>query len=210
MDKSPALLSINPNLSEDKLVETSLPHFDDPRKTDYLVMRAVSFSHEESLRLLNVTGVDYNGWTVYDPTFAYWEGVNLRQLQRNLGAEVMRARFMRCVFLQLSIDSDILTKRAFEVDDMSDADRADAREAGKRYGAGNIAAMLKALEPERDDGPGTGKVIKVDLSVTVSDAEVEAHMARKVGARQLLARFSANSEQFIDVDGKVIDDESAG
>ena len=199
------LYKIGSQTSDEEVVKSILPNFSDSRKVDFLVLRSVNFTTEEALKVVKIEKSVYEGWRVYDPVFVEWESVNLRQLQQHLGSEVLRAQFMRCVFLQLAIDSNLLQRRAFEPGTLDGEDRADARAAAKRYTAANIASMMRVLEPVSDNGPGSGKSMKIELTVDLEGSDIDSHIGKKVAARKLLAQFSVNKTEIIEADGQVIE-----
>lgn len=179
---------------EEQAIKSLLPSFDDPRKVDYLVMRSVNFTQAEACAVLEIHNSEYTGWLEYDPEFSDWEKTRLRTLQRNVGAEVLRATFMRCVFLQLAIDTQTLKKRFFDPDKMNKEDREDARDALRRYNASSIQAMERTLDPGKEDGPGTGKDIHVDLKIHVTEGDAQAVVNKRAAARSLLDQFSRGED----------------
>lgn len=178
--------------SDEQAVKSLLPAFRDTRKVDYLVLRSVNFTQPEACVVLGVSPSEYVGWLEYDPEFKDWETRQLRHLQRSIGAEVLRASFMRCVFLQLAVDTQVLKQRLFEPDLMDKQDREDARDAMRRYSAANIQAMEKTLNPDKEDGPGSGKDIHVDLKIHVSEGDAADVVSKRAAARSLLDQFSRN------------------
>ena len=192
------------NRADSELVKSSLPSFRDRRKVDFLVLRSVSFTTEEALQMVGVARSDYEGWKVYDQAFKLWEEEKVWELQKHVGSAVLRSRFMRNVFLQLHVDNELLTQRAFDPGSMSGDEREEAREAAKRYNASHVAQMLKVLDEdtvEKDEA-----TIKVELKVDVGAGGVESYIARKAAARLLLNKFS--KQNLIDNDsGTVLEDE---
>jgi hypothetical protein len=173
---------------------SGLPAFRDVRKTEYLVLRGVLFSHEEALQVIQVSEDMYNAWISIDDIFNSWAtGRSLRQLQYSMGPDVLRARFTRNVFLQMHIDNDLLTKRAFDVESMSEVERKEAAEAAKRYSAPNIAAMMKVLgegDVESNNTHSGETVVKVYLD----GQEVVSVEAKRAASKALIDQFTQRDD----------------
>lgn len=194
---------IKPN--DDKAALASrLPAFDNPKKTEYLVLRSVHFTHEEALVMCNTPYGVFQVWKDEDAVFAEWAvHKQLTQLQKNVGVDVLHAKFMRNVFLLLAIDTEVLTKRATNADELTDDERKELKDASNRYSAANINSMLKALEPEREQLGGSTSIGK--LTVIIGDKAVEDHDTAKAAARSLLNQFTRPTDDYIDADSKVIE-----
>lgn len=187
--------AIDPNDALQAAV-SGLPQFRDVRKTEYLVLRGVHFSHEEALQVVGINEGQYNVWIEVDDLFNSWaSGRSLRELQYSIGPDVLRARFTRNVFLQLQIDNEVLTKRVFAKESMSDEDRKEAFEASKRYSAPNIAALMKVLDRPDEDGKGGGGGNQpVEVKVYLDGKEVVSVEARNAASQKLLEQFTMRDE----------------
>ena len=204
IENLPAPYRLKSTTDEETLARALLPNFRDPKKTDYLVLRSVCFTHEEALRAIKIPQAYFEGWTTYDEDFRFWANENLRNLQKGIGNAVLRAQFMRNVFLQLHIDQEVLAQRAFERGSMDSDDREDAREAGRRYSASNIASMLRVLE---DDKIGGSKTVRIELEVDVSEGEAEAYLNSRVRAKKLLKDMEVQLEtdRVLDAESRVVE-----
>jgi hypothetical protein len=170
-------------------VASKVPAFRDVRKTEYLVLRSVHFSHPESLAILSLNEETYIGWLEKDTMFADWSlGKNLRDLQTRVGEGVLRSRFLRNVFLVSHIDSQLLSKRFFNPGSMSDDERKEAVEAMKRYSAPNIASMLKILDHE--DMGEAGQRPTVTFQITLEPDQVLSVEHKRAAAAALLQQFT--------------------
>lgn len=176
-----------------------VPQFADVRKTEYLVLRSVHFSHAEALAVTMVDAGVYDKWLSQDSDFRTWAGgKNFRDLQTRVANDILRSRFLRNVFLQLHIDEDLLQKRAFDPENMTSEERKEAFEASKRYSAPNIAAMLRVLDNDDSDGDDSKakKVFQLTVETNGGKPTTEDYRAT---ARMLLDSFTLKeSEDFID------------
>lgn len=185
-------------------VASRLPAFHDVRKTEYLVLRSVGFSHAEALQTTEVEPQIYEVWEQRDEDFKYWASTNLRDLQKNLADDILRSRFNRNVFLLLHIDHKLLHDRAFNPDAMTPEDRKDAAEAAKRYTAPNIAAMMKVLGEGGDDGVPTGQK-GVTVKVTVEGSEIVSVEAKIAASEALLKQFTVHESEALDGEYEVVE-----
>lgn len=186
--------------SDIEAVKSLFPSFEDSRMTDYLTLRSFNFTHEEGMSALGISNAVWGLWMLI-PEFKNWVNKDLRRLQRSIGAELLRIQFMRNIFLQMHIDAQILHKRAFESDEMTNDERLDARDAAKRYTAQNLQAMLKVVEEE--SGDKHGQIVEFKIKVDIGQTEAEEAERRKAQARKLLKDFKLKqtSQTMMTIDG---------
>lgn len=191
---------IAPN-DEIQALKAAVPRFDNPKKTEYLVLRSVSFSHEECLKLLDSSSAEYSGWLSEADEFGIWAvGSGMLHLQQGVGEGVLRAKFLRNVFMQLTIDSRVMTKKAMEMP-MTDDEQLDARDASKRYSAQNIVSMMRALDGDQDEKVAP-QVVNIQIDV---DHEVaQRYGDKKIMSQHLLEKFTKKSV-VLDETGRVIE-----
>lgn len=194
---------IEPN-DEIAALKASVPRFANPKKTEYLVLRSVSFSHEECMRLIDASNSDYTKWLSDGDEFGIWAvGSGLLHLQQGVGEQVLKAKFLRNVFLVLSNDSRILGKK--ERGELKTADEMkDAREASHRYSAQNIVSMMRALDGDVGGGVDgqTPQVINIQIEV---DSEVaERYGDKKILSQHLLDKFTRKTVT-LDETGRVVE-----
>ncbi len=187
--------TVNSVSDELATVRNMLPNFTDGRKTEFLVYRAARFSITEALRVLSVTTPTFNDW-LQDPVFYEWTNKHLFYLQSHIGAEVLKARFMRNAFLTMAIDSDLLSQRAMDPESMTKEDREDARDAAKRYDASKIVQMLKVLDPDLEKPREVGDV-NLELHVNVELSERDSVVEKRAQAKKLLETFTSSARQTI-------------
>lgn len=176
--------NVKTNLSDAELVKNMFPQFDDPRKAEFLVLRTC-LTIAEARSVVGITIGEYNQWRESDPSFLDWDINHLHRIQGPIAATILKARFMRNVFLTLHIDSELLAERAFMEDGMSKEHREEAAEAKKRYGPQGIAQMLKILDDSADPEAGNSHV-KVELDIKIDGDQVESYGIKKAKARALL------------------------
>lgn len=191
-------------MDEAEVLKTLLPDFKDHRKVDFLVLRSVNFTTTEALAAMEVPHYEYEHWIAYDEVFKKWALGNVRYIQHHVAAELLRATFMRNVFLQLGIDDKLLKMRAFTPDEMSPYEREEAKEAGKRYTAANVAAMLKVLEMESEKDGRAKEGTKIVVEISGSSEYVEEVTVRRANARKLADQFRTK-KHVVDVDSIVVD-----
>lgn len=177
------------SLSQEKLVDGMLPDFRDMRKKEFLVLRSSNFSVSEALAMCGATGQEYNLWKSNDKVFEDWAINHIWHLQNHIGHEVLLARFKRNVFLQMSIDTEVLAKRAYDPENLTDDERQDARAAANRYNAQSIAAIFKVLDPAVGQDMPQQAPVQVNLNVDVGLADIDQYTRRKTQAQQLLQQF---------------------
>ena len=199
-----ATYKVNTNLNDASLIAASFPQFDDPRKTDFLVMRTC-MSVAEARHLVGISTNEYNEWRNSDPAFYEWDVNHLWKIRGSIASVVLKARFMRNVFLTMNLDAELLAKSTFTPEDLNKDERDEAKEAKKRYGPAGIATMLKALDGAEEDSTGT-QHIKMELDIKIDDGDVAAYSVKKATARALLEWANRDSEHpnAIDAESKVI------
>lgn len=173
-----------------------------PRKVEYLGNRACGFSIREACNLSNISLSTLHKWRREDPKFAEFESNNLYELQKNVGPDIIRLGFLRCVKLFLKIDFRVLYRASLlglDIATMS-ADEAYGKGISNReftyickirseYGPAAMLAFHKALEPEsvKDDRGMFQQVV-----VVVDGKMLEGEAARAAAGKTLLKQFSAN------------------
>ena len=114
---------------------------------------------------------------------------------------------MRNVFLQLNIDSELLSKRMFMPEEMTKTERDEAGEAAKRYGPQGIATMLKLLDGAEDDDHA--QHVKVELDIKIDSSHKDAFSEKRAKARMLLdwahQQGSVSTGQIVEGESKVLD-----
>lgn len=204
MESYPLSLQVKADTNPEAAIDGMVPDFRDSRKKEFLVLRSSNFSITEALMMVGATSQEYNTWKSSDPVFADWAVNHIWELQHSWGTEVLMARFKRCVFLQLSIDSDVLAKRAYDPDSMTPADREDARAAAQRYNAQSIAAMVKIMDPGYNERRPERAPMQVELSVNVGLSDIEQYAERKAQARKLLQTFTDSSHHVDIIDAESV------
>jgi len=205
MTEIPLHMQVVSNGSKETVVDGMVPDFRDNRKKEFLVLRSANYSISEALAAVGAVSQEYNGWKNNDPLFADWAINHIWDLQHNIGTEVLLARFKRCVFLQLSIDSEVLAKRAFSPDEMTAEDKIDARAAATRYNAQAIATIFKVLDPRIGEEPVEKPAATIHLQVDVGLNDIEEYQHRKIQAKKLLQSFTETGGVVIDGDTGVVD-----
>ena len=204
MTEIPLHMQVVSNGSKETVVDGMVPDFRDHRKKEFLVLRSANYSISEALAAVGAVSQEYNGWKNNDPLFADWAINHIWDLQHNIGTEVLLARFKRCVFLQLSIDSEVLAKRTFSPDEMTAEDKIDARAAATRYNAQAIATIFKVLDPRIGEEPPEKPAAIIHLKVDVGLNDIEEYQHRKIQAKKLLQSFTETGGVVIDGEtGKV-------
>lgn len=192
---------IAPN-DEIQALKAAVPRFDNPKKTEYLVLRSVSFSHEECLKLLDSSSAEYSGWLSEADEFGVWAvGSGMLHLQQGVGEGVLRAKFLRNVYMQLHIDSRVMTLKAMELP-MTEDEKLDARDASKRYSAQNIVAMMRALDGDEGEGVTAPQVINIQIDVDHETAQ--RYGDKKIMSQHLLEKFTKKNV-VLDETGRVIE-----
>lgn len=192
---------IDPN-DEMQALKAAVPRFDNPKKTEYLVLRSVSFSHEECLRLLDSSSSEYSAWLSEADEFGVWAvGSGMLHLQQGVGEGVLRNKFLRNVFIQLTIDNRVMTKKVMD-QPMTEDEKLDARDASKRYSSQNIVAMMRALDG--DDSENVQAPQQINILVDVDHEVAQRYGDKKVMSQHLLEKFTKKSV-VLDETGRVIE-----
>lgn len=193
---------IEPN-DEIEALKSAVPMFNNPKKTEYLVLRSVSFTHEECLKLLDAGRDEYSGWLSEGDEFGVWAvGSGMLHLQQGVGERVLRSKFLRNVFMQLSIDSRAMTKKAMEMP-MTSEEMKDARDASGRYSAQNIVAMMRALDgASEDDRRQAPQVVQINIEVDKETAQ--RYGDKKILSQHLLDKFTRKTV-VLDETGRVVE-----
>jgi hypothetical protein len=192
--ETPLHMQVVAQTSKEALVNNMLPDFRDGRKKEFLALRSANYSITEALAAVGAVTQEYNTWKKNDPVFADWAVNHVWELQHNIGTEVLLARFKRCVFLQLSIDTDVLAKRASDPEKMTPDEKMDARAAANRYNAQAIATLMKALDPSVGQEAPAQAPVTFHLQVDVGLNDQEQYAQRKVQARSLLRTFKSDDK----------------
>lgn len=204
--QSQALLSklgsIDPN-DTSKALESRLPVFPDPRKMEYLLLKSLWFSHKEVLRITGMTPFEF-GALCTDKEFDYYvKGLGALSIRKGVGEDLLKAKFLRNVFVQLQIDAEILWKRLETPNLMTESERIEARASSSRYSAANIAALLRALDTTGEHIEETGTK-KIELNITLDGAVVQSYEGRKAAAKSLLDQFTHSNDVIDNDTGQVI------
>ena len=192
---------LDPSAEEEALL-SRIPLFDDPRKTEYLGYRGVGFNHEETLKLLDLRDGTVQTWTEKDPDFKLWATEKFRELQKNVGKDILRLQFARNMHLAMRIHSNVLNRFAFDIDNATDVDLELLKHFSRIYTPEAFSAMLRAtslLEANGlDDRPAQPNVnIHVQGDMIVDDA------ARRAASRQILHQFREKPVDIIE--GEIVD-----
>lgn len=156
------------------------------------------------MRLIDASNSDYTKWLSDGDEFGIWAvGSGLLHLQQGVGEQVLKAKFLRNVFLVLSNDSRILGKKGRG--ELKTADEMkDARDASHRYSAQNIVSMMRALDGDVGGGVDgqTPQVINIQIEV---DSEVaERYGDKKILSQHLLDKFTRKTVT-LDETGRVVE-----
>lgn len=189
-------------------VQSLIPDFTNPRKTDYLTYKAMGFSNREAEALAGIDNGSVRRWRKEDPKFIDWEE-RVHNIRVNVTTVLLESQFSRNMHLAMQLDFKLLRKAMFApngVEDLTDAEQKLLARATDRYKASDLLAFLKVIEPQRDQG-GLGG----DLNLTVNvngEAVVDVH-AKKAAARQLLDDFMVNQDAYNVIEGEIIDHSDA-
>lgn len=189
--------------SEEDILFSRIALFDNPRKSDYLGYRACSFSIREACRLTPISEAQVRKWRAEDPEFARFES-NIPELQKTIGADLLRGDFARNVKLFLKVDFQVLAKAAIMGLDVATMSAGEAVLAGlstrefeylktirKEYAPAAMLAFHKALEPEataEDRGMLQQVIVYVDGKLLSDEA------ARAAAGKSLLDQWKENKK----------------
>ncbi len=193
---------IEPN-DEIAALKAAVPAFANPKKTEYLVLRSVSFTHDECLRLIDATNQDYSKWLSDGDEFGIWAvGSGMLHLQQGVGEQVLKAKFLRNVFLVMANDSRILSQK--ERGELHTSDEMkEARDASHRYSAQNIVAMMRALDGNvGGDEERAPQVINIEIQVDPETAQ--RYGDKKILSQHLLDKFTRKTV-VLDETGRVVE-----
>ncbi len=183
------LAQVDP-FNAEQAIAAKLPVFDNPKKGEYLLYRAMDFSIREAVILVNISEKIVRRWRVMDEAFKDWEVNRLGELQGRLAPTLLTAQFMRCMHLSLTIDSQVLSKARFNgLDTLTENEYDWAKKASDRYKAQDLLALQRSLLPMREDGTGTGDV---NLTVNVGNDAIDHDRAYQLGVKDLLEKFRVN------------------
>lgn len=196
---------VDPFNSEQALA-SEIPAFDNWRKTDFLSYQAMGFSVREACALTGVTQGNVKRWRREDPNFAEW-CFKVPAMQKDISATLLSRQFSRNMHMALKLDSQIIQKAVLSphgIEDLTESEQKYLQRAADRYKTTDLLAMLKVLEPEREQlmGGDTHITVHVDGNAVVG---VEAE---KAAARELLKKFTANHDA-IEATSRVIDRDNA-
>lgn len=187
-------------------LRATLPSFKDPSKTEWLMYRSIGFSDREACRQSGIAPTKIELWRQEDPVFLDWESYKLLDLQRNIGATIVRNKLLRNMFMLMNIDAEVLTKRTYNKEDMTAQDYRELFEAGKRYSPTTIAQVLRLLMPV-ETVEEKQQQASVEITVPVDGDEIDIQIRRRAAARKLLSDFTQynNATTIIDVESKVVE-----
>ena len=161
----------------------------DYRKAQYLSWRASGFSVNEALDLTGIAFSTLLRWRHADQEFANFETKWLRELQKDVSRDLIHLEFMRNMRLALYRDFKVLFKAAYDLESLSPAEQAYLRIIRRLYTPQDMAVLERSLEPETDRSSTVNVAI-----INVDGKAVEDEAARRAAARDLLERFTVNSE----------------
>lgn len=190
----------------EQAIKARLPLFNNPRKAEYLSMRACGFSIREAAALAHVNQGTVGQWRKSDPDFASWESGELNYLQTNLVQIVAEAKWMRNFALVMILDGKVLQKAAFNRHGLTEFEQGYAKSASKRYDGQGAIAIQRAFGDAKADGDGD--TINVDKAIIIVDGrEVTSEEARRVAARKLLQQHTQTSKYLPEHQTEVIEGE---
>lgn len=190
---SPSGVEIDPwNIEE--AIKSQLPVLDQVEKLDYLLYRAVNFSIQESLQLINLNYNVLAAWRSTDPLFLSWEKERLPLLQSKVGPNLLWLQFTRNMRLAQKVDSDMLAKLAFRgPETLTKFEQELVKDALKRYGPGELGSFLKALNPGTTSEDPDGRGFTVNNYNLGQDA-IEKVLGDQALAQEVLKRFTVIDE----------------
>lgn len=175
-------------------VSSLLPVFSNNRKTEWLQLKSIGFSQKEASYMAGVDLSTVKGWKRDDPLFAEWEQKVLT-IRTRINNTLLDFNFSRNMYMALQFDFKLLRKAMFSpngAEDLTDMEQKLLLKATDRYKTTDLLAMLKVLEPERDQGNGGLNV--GEMHVHVDGDLVIAEAAKKAAATELLKQFLVNNE----------------
>lgn len=161
-------------------------------KMRYLSYRAMGFTVKEAAGLTDVTLSTVNSWRFNDPEFKEWEGRLIGELQKSMAGDLLRMEFMRNMRLAFNRDHQVLYKAACSLGGLTDREFAYLKMIRPLYQPSDLVALDKAVAPDLEGGRVTAT-----MTIEVSGAAVSDEHARRAGARQLLERFTTNTDLIV-------------
>ena len=143
--------------------QSVLPYYvDDTKKTKYLSFRATGFTPTEAMELADVTDRSVKRWRAADPEFKRLDTTDIAELRQTHGAAYHSAEFQRNLRAFMELDRKVLAHAHAIMSDGGELGMMDAAEQGylktirPLYSAGNLAAMIKAVNNGEGDEGITG------------------------------------------------------
>ncbi len=164
--------------------QSVLPYYvDDTKKTKYLSFRATGFTSTEARELADVTERSVKRWRAADPEFKRLDTTDIAELRQTHGAAYHSAEFQRNLRSFMELDRKILARAHQILRDGMELSSLDVAEQGylktirPLYSAGNLAAMIKAVNSGDEEGISgldfTEMVTKMSqIRVSVREASV--------------------------------------
>lgn len=163
----------------------------DKRKAAYLSWRALGFTVRESCDLTPCSFSTLLRWRREDEEFAEFETKWLRELQQGTAKDLLRLDFMRNMRLALYRDFKVLFKAAYDLHSLSARELTYLKIIRRLYTPQELVVLEKAMEPDSGDRPSSVTNIAI---INVDGKTVEGEAARRAAARDLLDKFTVNSE----------------
>jgi hypothetical protein len=132
------------------LVMAQIPAlFGDSDKATYLGFRALGFRARQALEFLGLELAILELWYEETPELKDFELERLGELQRNIGADIIRLQFLRNMTLFLFQDSRMVAKSLNEFNEMSNREFNYLKANRRFYTSGEFLNLQKAMEPEK-------------------------------------------------------------
>lgn len=125
------------------------PLFGSSPKATYLAFRSIGMTSKEALRVIRTPRTVLKEWRE-DELFTYIETEKLQDLQRSVGADVVRLKFLRNALMLYEIDSDVIRKAWDEgINDLSDREFQYFRQVRGSYNPADLLSLEKAVNPDK-------------------------------------------------------------
>ena len=161
-------------------------------KARYLSWKASGFSVRESARAAEVTQATVMRWRKTDDNFRELEITYVRDLKRNLAADLLKLEFLRNMKMAMFKDSRVLQKAMGPLELMTERDFDYLKRIRPLYVASELLNLDRALAPEYEGAEETR--VHATLTVTVDKKDVDSEEARRAAARKLLDQFTVNTQ----------------
>ena len=126
------------------------PLFGISPKATYLAFRSIGMTSKECLRVLKMERTALKKWRMEDELFFHIETEKLIELQRSVGPEVVRLKFLRNALMLYEIDSDII-KEVWDkgVNEVTDKEFQYFRQIRGNYNPADLLSLEKAINPDK-------------------------------------------------------------